>query len=174
MTAAMVASGAHKPQLGGSFRDYATAADSNLVDIDIGASFGGYSVDTARSFYVGEPTEEIVAQYEVVRAAYDAAEAVTRAGVPAEAVHAACADVISAAGFNQSWKVGHGVGLADGHEAPLLQPGNATALEPDMVFTIDPGFFVARNLPLHLEETVRVTETGCERLTSYPLDLVVI
>jgi Xaa-Pro aminopeptidase len=43
-----------------------------------------------------------------------------------------------------------------------------------MVFTIDPGFFVARNLPLHLEETVRVTETGCERLTSYPLDLVVI
>jgi Xaa-Pro dipeptidase len=174
MTAAMVASGAHRPQIGGSFRDYATAADSNLVDIDIGASFGGYAVDTARSFYVGRPTAEIVAQYEVVRAAYDAAEAVTRAGVPAEAVHAACADVISAAGFTQSWKVGHGVGLADGHEAPLLQPGNATPLEPDMVFTIDPGFFVARNLPLHLEETVRVTETGCERLTSYPLDLVVI
>lgn len=174
MTEAMLAHGASRPQLGGAFLDYAGAAPDGLLDVDIGASFGGYSVDTARSFHIGAPSPELLEQFEVVRAAYDAAEAVVRPGVAVEDVHAACADVLAAAGHKQAWKVGHGVGLADGHEAPLLQPGNATPLQPGMAFTIDPGFFVERNRPLHIEETVLVTDAGCERLTAFPFDLVVI
>jgi Xaa-Pro aminopeptidase len=170
----MLARGAHRPLLGGAFRNYATARMPGLVDIDIGASFGGYSVDSARSFHVGAPSAELVEHHAVVKAAYEAAEAVVRAGVPAEAVHTACAEVLASAGLKQSWKVGHGVGLADGHEAPLVQPGNEAPLEAGMAFTIDPGFFVERDLPLHLEETVLVTETGCERLSTFPLELVVV
>lgn len=174
MTEVMLAHGANRPLLGGAFRNYGTAPSDGLVDIDIGASFGGYSVDTARSFHIGAPTSELSEQYAVVRAAYDAAEAVVRDGVPAEDVHAACAKVLTEAGYKQSWKIGHGVGLADGHEAPLVQPGNTNALRSNMAFTIDPGFFVGRDLPLHVEETVLVTDSGCERLTSFSLDLIVI
>ncbi len=64
------------------------------------------------------------------------------------------------AGFEQVWKVGHGVGLADSHEGPLLQMGNTELLEENMVFTIDPGAFLARATPIHIEDTVSSPRRG--------------
>jgi Xaa-Pro aminopeptidase len=43
-----------------------------------------------------------------------------------------------------------------------------------MVFTIDPGFFLSLNEPLHIEETVLVTDDGCERMTRFPLGILVV
>ena len=63
---------------------------------------------------------------------------------------------MSDAGFEQVWKVGHGVGLAESHEQPLLQLGNTDPVEAGMVFTIDPGAFFARATPIHIEDTVVV------------------
>jgi Xaa-Pro dipeptidase len=70
--------------------------------------------------------------------------------------------------------VGHGVGLNDGHEAPLMQTGNKRRLEPGMVFTIDPGVFIARDVPIHIEDTIVVTEDGWESLNTFTHDLVVV
>ena len=100
--------------------------------------------------------------------------AATRAGVTAESVHRACRDAMRAAGYEQVWKVGHGVGLAEAHEAPLLQPGNTTLLEPGVVVTIDPGAFIARDTPIHIEDTVVVTEQGCRALNQFPRDMLVV
>ena len=96
---------------------------------------------------------------------------VVRPGVPAEDVHRACAEVMADAGYEQVWKVGHGVGLAPIHEPPLLQVGYADPLEEGMVFTIDPGAFIARNVPIHIEDTVVVTADGVESLTRFPREL---
>jgi Xaa-Pro dipeptidase len=78
------------------------------------------------------------------------------------------------AGFDQVWKVGHGVGLSESHEPPILQLGNADLIEPGMVFTIDPGAFIARGTPIHIEDTVEVTETGCESLNRFPRDPLIV
>jgi Xaa-Pro aminopeptidase len=176
MYRAMIEAGANQPHVSGSFKRYTGAVirEGAIVDIDIGADCGGYSVDTARNVFVGEPDPGVVKDYELLEEAYAAAAAVVKPGVPASAVHDACADVLSAAGRRQSWKVGHGVGLASGHEAPLLQPGNDIPLRANMVFTIDPGFFLRTDEPLHIEETVLVTEDGCERLTTFPLGMLVV
>src|SRR2546426_7387029 len=40
----------------------------------------------------------------------------------------------------RSHRLGHGLGM-DGHEVPYLVEGNATRLEPGMVFTIEPGIY---------------------------------
>src|SRR3989454_8890532 len=37
-------------------------------------------------------------------------------------------------------RLGHGLGM-DGHEVPYLVEGNATRLEPGMVFNIEPGIY---------------------------------
>jgi Xaa-Pro dipeptidase len=176
MYRAMIEAGATQPHVSGSFKHYRddVLRAGDFLDIDIGADCAGYSVDTARNIFIGEPDAALAADYAVLEQAYEAAAAAVRPGVPVSRIHDACADVLTAAGKRQSWKVGHGVGLADGHEAPLLQPGNDTPLEPNMVFTIDPGFFVRTDEPLHIEETVLVTETGCERLTSFPLGMLVV
>ena len=110
--------------------------------------------------FLGEPTAEAIRLYDTTLRAYDAAMAAVRPGVPAERIHAVCAEVMQEAGYEQVWKVGHGVGLAEIHEFPLLQLGNADPLEAGMVVTIDPGAFIAPNTPIHIEDTVLVTEHG--------------
>jgi Xaa-Pro aminopeptidase len=43
-----------------------------------------------------------------------------------------------------------------------------------MVFTIDPGAFLSRNTPIHIEDTVVVTETGVESMNLFSRDPVVV
>lgn len=174
VVAAMLAAGSGELALSGVFHHLSARpfTPGEVVDVDLfPGSHGGYHADTARNLFLGEPTAQARALYAATHAAYDAAVAVVRPGVPAEAVHRAAAEVMEAAGFRQVWKVGHGVGLAPIHEPPLLQLGNSDPLEEGMVFTIDPGAFLARDVPIHIEDTVLVTADGCEPLNRFPLDL---
>ncbi len=174
---AMVDAGAESMQISGAFT---TLSDrrfeaGDVVDVDLWpGSFGGYRADSARNIFVGEPSVEAVQLYELTRKAYKAAVAVVRPGALAEDVHRACQEAIEGGGRKQVWKVGHGVGLNNGHEAPLLQPGNKRRLEAGMVFTIDPGVFIRRDVPIHIEDTVVVTPTGCENLNGFTHDMVVV
>jgi Xaa-Pro aminopeptidase len=121
--------------------------------------------------FLGDPGEDARRLYDATLRAWEASMATVRPGVQAQEVHRVCAEVMEDAGYAQVWKVGHGVGLAPIHEPPLLQIGNDEPLQAGMVFTIDPGAFLRRDTPVHIEDTVVVTETGCESLTRFPRSL---
>jgi Xaa-Pro aminopeptidase len=174
---AMLEAGSEDLAIVGTFKNLSDRRfePGDIVDVDLWpGSHGGYHADSARNVFVGEPRPEAARLYEVTRRAYDAAVAATRPGVPAEAVHRACAEAMAEGGFEQVWKVGHGVGLAEIHEPPLLQPGNTDELEAGMVFTIDPGAFIARDTPIHIEDTVVVTQSGCESLNRFPHEPIIV
>jgi Xaa-Pro aminopeptidase len=175
--AAMLAEGCETIKLLGIFRAPRPRAfrAGELIDIDFGTAFcGGYTIDSSRNVFFGEPGAELLREWQLVEDAYQAAIAAVRPGVTAGAVHRAGADPIDASGHRQVWKMGHGVGLSDGHEAPWLQAGSETVLEKGMTFTIDPGFFVGRDLPLHIEDTVVVTADGCESLNRWPRSIITV
>lgn len=174
VVAAMLAAGSGELALSGVFHHLSPRpfAAGEVVDLDLfPGSHGGYRADTARNLFLGAPSAEARRLYEATHAAYDAAMAVVRPGLPAEEVHRAAAAAMEAAGYRQVWKIGHGVGLAPIHEPPLLQAGNDELLEEGMVFTIDPGAFLARDVPIHIEDTVLVTADGAEALNRHPRDL---
>jgi Xaa-Pro aminopeptidase len=52
----------------------------------------------------------------------------------------------------------------DGHEWPYMVRGNATKLAPGMAFTDEPGIYIPGELGIRHEDTVAVTESGCENL----------
>src|SRR5438105_7550253 len=124
---------------------------------------------------IGEPTARHREIHELVLAGHDAAVAAVRAGATTGAVDAAARRVIEAGGFGQEFfhRVGHGLGL-EAHENPSLDPGSDTMLEEGMVFTIEPGVYIAGWGGIRIEDDVVVNEGGCRVLTQADRSLRVI
>ena len=136
----------------------------DAVVFDWGGTLDGYHSDITRTVWVGpDPDPEYVAVYGTVLAANRAALAAVRPGVPCEAVDRAARDVIEAAGHGAAFihRTGHGLGL-DIHEEPYLVAGNTLPLAAGMVFSDEPGIYLAGRFGVRVEDTVVCTETGGE------------
>ncbi|CAB1128919.1 aminopeptidase (Met-Xaa and Xaa-Pro, Xaa-Pro-Xaa) [Candidatus Hydrogenisulfobacillus filiaventi] len=147
----------------------------DLVTIDFGARLDGYHSDETVTVGIGAAAaaHPLRPVYEVVRRAQAAGIAAIRPGVPASAVDRAARGVIEEAGYGEAFghSTGHGVGL-EVHEAPwaAAQPPVDYVLEPGMILTVEPGIYLPGRGGVRLEDTLVVTETGCERLTTWDKD----
>jgi Xaa-Pro aminopeptidase len=143
----------------------------DLVTVDFGARWEGYCSDSTRTFWVGGRggQEELARVLAVVRASQEAGLQAVRAGVAASAVDRACREVVEAAGLGELFVhgTGHGVGL-DVHEAPSLSATSEDVLEVGHVVTVEPGVYIGGVGGARIEDTVVVTEDGCEALTQAP------
>lgn len=150
-------------------------ARGDFLLLDFGAAFEGYKADTARMAVIGEPGARHREIHELVLAAHDAAIEAVRPGVTTGDVDAAARRVIEAAGYGDKFfhRVGHGLGL-EGHEDPSVDPGSQTVLEVGMVFTVEPGIYIAGWGGVRIEDDVVVEDGGCRVLTKSDRSLRVI
>jgi hypothetical protein len=95
-----------------------------------------------------------------------------RPGVTCADVDGAVLGYFEANGLLPYWRqhVGHGIGLRN-HEAPFLDVGDHTPVEPGMVFTIEPGLYSSEIGGFRHSDTVAVTTDGIEILIDYPRDI---
>jgi Xaa-Pro aminopeptidase len=145
----------------------------DLVVVDIGAEFGYYSADVTRTFPVsGTFTDRQRAIYDLVLGAQQAAMDAVRPGVTlgelsrlARAyIDAHSGDLCGGASCTRYFIHGlsHSLGM-DVHDVGSM----AGPLRPGMVFTIEPGLYIAdEQLGIRIEDDVLVTETGYERLSA--------
>jgi Xaa-Pro aminopeptidase len=147
----------------------------DAVVVDIGGRLDGYCSDTTRTLVVGEPPPGFQEAYAVLHAAQLAGCAAVGPGVPAEAVDAACREVIAAAGYGEHFihRTGHGIGLEE-HEDPYLVAGNREPLEPGMTFSVEPGIYLPGRFGARIEDIVTCTDEGGRRLNVTSRDLRVV
>lgn len=170
--------------------------DGDLVLIDAGCEYGYYASDVTRTFPInGRFTAEQRAIYEIVLAAHDAAIAAVRPGLSWHSMQATCVKVITEGLVKlgllhgnveelinkQAYlnfymhNSGHWLGL-DVHDAGNYKiQGEWRKLETGMVFTVEPGIYIAANTPhidpkwwnigVRIEDDILVTENGYEILS---------
>lgn len=148
--------------------------EGELVVLDFGAVVDGYCSDMTRTVLVGDPDAGTRELWELVLVAQAAGVAAVRSGVEARDVDRACRDLIEAAGHGEHFThgTGHGVGL-DIHEAPRVGATADATLAAGHVVTVEPGVYLASHGGVRIEDTVLVTDDGCDPLTHFPKTLVV-
>ena len=136
------------------------------VILDLGSKVDGYCSDMTRTWVCGSPDSKVTEIYKTVREAQLAAQDKIRDGIDSVSVDSAARDLITDAGYGNSFGhgLGHGVGLAV-HEKPGLRKVDPTVLAENMVVTVEPGIYLPGFGGVRLENMVRVTKTGCELLT---------
>jgi Xaa-Pro aminopeptidase len=172
--------------------------ENDLVLIDAGAEADLYTADVTRTFPAsGRFTSAQRAAYSLVLSAADHAIASARPGATLDALHEGAVRVLTGgmvklgllsgevdqlvkdASYRRYYmhRTSHWLGL-DVHDAGDYRDpdGGPRRLEPGMVFTVEPGLYVApdddkapaelRGLGIRIEDDILVTEAGHENLTA--------
>jgi Xaa-Pro dipeptidase len=132
----------------------------------------GYNAELERALIVGPPTDEMRRLFDHAVAAQQVAFAALRPGVTCADVDGAVMRYFEEHDLLSNWRqhTGHAIGLRN-HEAPFLDLGDTTTIEPGMVFTIEPGTYDPEIGGFRHSDTVVVTPDGIDVLTSYPIDI---
>jgi Xaa-Pro aminopeptidase len=147
----------------------------DAIVLDIGGTRDGYSSDTSRTAFVGQPPAEFAALYEVLRHAQSAACDAVRPGVPAADIDRVARDMITEAGYGDAFlhRTGHGIGM-ETHEEPYVVSSNAEPLVAGNAFSVEPGIYVRDTWGARIEDIVVCTESGGERLNTTSTQLYLV
>lgn len=139
---------------------------NDIVLIDAGCVFDGYCSDLTRTFFLGKINGLQQEIYTLVDTARKAAISDIRPGKTAAEIDASARGVIAAAGYADSFihSTGHGIGRQV-HEEPRVSASDKTVLRPGMAVTVEPGVYLPAQFGVRIEDTVLVTNNGCEVLT---------
>jgi Xaa-Pro aminopeptidase len=139
---------------------------------ETGAPVWGYNAELERTLVIGEPTQRVTVLFERMLGARRAAFHALRPGVTCADVDRAVMRYFEEHDLLPYWRqhTGHAIGLRN-HEAPFLDVGDRTPVEPGMVFTIEPGVYDPEIGGFRHSDTVAVTDDGIDVLTDYPTDL---
>jgi Xaa-Pro dipeptidase len=144
----------------------------DVLVTEASAPIWGYNAELERALIIGPPTDEMRRLFDHTVAAQQVAFEALRPGVTCADVDRAVLGYFEANGLLPYWRqhVGHGIGLRN-HEAPFLDVGDHTPVEPGMVFTIEPGLYDSAIGGFRHSDTVVVTPDGIDVLTDYPRDI---
>jgi len=136
------------------------------VLIDMGARINGYCSDFSRTIFLGEPNKTFRDIYDVVLEAQTTAIEKIKSNMDASQADYFARSVIEQAGYGDCFGhgLGHGVGLAV-HESPTINPSSSDSLADGMVFTIEPGIYLAGQGGVRIEDLI-VLENGKVKVLS--------
>jgi len=143
---------------------------SEVVVVDVGAEYSGYSADVTRTYPVsGKFSTRQREIYQIVLDAQKAAIAKIKPGVRISDIHEAAMSYIRSKGYDKYFIHGtsHHIGLEVHDVGDTSRP-----LEPNMVITVEPGIYIPEEqLGIRIEDDVQVTATGSRVLSAFPKEL---
>ena len=143
--------------------------------IEIAGIHKRYHCPMSRTFVIGKAEQKVydAAQYTIE--GLEAALATVKPGNLCEDVEAAWRETVKKYGIEKESRIGYSTGLNYppdwGEHTASLRPGDKTVLQPNMVFHCIPGVYYP-DFGISISQCFRVTENGCERMSSFPFELI--
>ncbi|NRX94292.1 M24 family metallopeptidase [Clostridium beijerinckii] len=130
------------------------------IMIDFGIQYKNYQSDMTRMCFIGEPEHKIKEIYDIVLKAQLSGLNAINAGVIASDVDKAAREVIDKNGYGQYFNhgLGHGLGIGDGCELPILNSTSKTILKEHMMMSCEPGIYVPNIGGVRIEDDVVIID----------------
>lgn len=152
----------------------------DIVLLDLGAKLNDYCSDMTRTVFMGKATSKQKKIYHTVLEAQQKAieqlnnETMKQSlkGIRASKIDSIARSYIISKGYPpMPHSLGHGVGKKV-HEAPKLSPKSKKYLRENMVFSVEPGIYIAELGGIRIEDLVVLEKTGPRLLTNSPKHLI--
>jgi len=139
----------------------------DMIFMDMGIVYEGYSTDVCRVLSVGPPTQPQEQLMELALEMEESAIQSTRAGVRICDLQDISYQIAKKAGYEDCYfpkGFGHGIGIAMA-ERPVLFDGNEEALQTGMVFALEPMIVIEGVGTFCFEDMILVKDAGAESLS---------
>ncbi|QKR00010.1 aminopeptidase P family protein [Metallosphaera tengchongensis] len=145
----------------------------DIIIVDFGVKYRGYSTDTTRVLSLGSPSKEVMEIWSIVDEAVNLAEKV-QFGLSGREIDNIPRKLIEEKGYGKYFihRTGHGIGI-DVHEDPYISSDNLEVVERGSTFTIEPGIYIPGRFGIRLEDMVIMNEK-INRMNSLSRELYVI
>lgn len=141
------------------------ARPADVVHVDFGGSFSGYLTDISRGAVFGPPSDDQKRWYGYMWDGVNAIIEAVKPGVTVKELYRVYQQSFSKHKLPTNRAlVGHSLGLVV-HEYPIFNAVTDQALEPDMIVSVELAENANDHERFHVEDLVRVTETGHEILS---------
>lgn len=154
------------------YASQARISDNGPVVIHLGASYRGYTSKMCRTVFLGQPKEETLRVYEVLKLAQRAAAEALRPGVSCGEIYEAAAQCVREHGLERGWRmeqIGYGVGIRQSEFYPIIAKGSSVILKENMVVDLLlPTLFLPGVGGPRITDVIVVGKEGPEYLTEYP------
>lgn len=145
----------------------------DIIQFDIGCKVNGYCSDFSRVVFVEEMKEEYKTVYDFVLGEQKRLEAALKDEANIKTVIKDRETEYRLKNYAIMHAFGHGVGL-NIHEAPILRSTIDCTLKENSVIAVEPGVYLPGKYGIRIEDTYRVTKTGCQNLTTSDKDYTII
>lgn len=149
----------------------------DTVLIDFGCKIGGYCSDCTRTFLFGDDKkhEEFKSLYEKVLSAHMLVKEKFCAGMTGKQGDAIARDYLKKYGLDKYFthSLGHSLGV-NIHEKPTLSPNDDSIFYDGMVFSDEPGIYIAGKLGIRIEDTVTLKNGKVLSLTDSDKQLIIL
>ena len=150
-----------------------TAGD--FAFFDVGVNLAGYKSDIGRLVSFGEPSDTLQSLFDASKAGQQTAIDMMLPGAVARDIFNAAVEAVRQVGIPtyERQHVGHGIGV-EYYDLPVLTPNEETPLEANMTFEVETPYYRLGVGGAFIEDTVLVTDSGPQILTTLSRDLQII
>ena len=147
----------------------------DLIRLDVGCVYKGYTADLSRTFAVGKIHPRAKKTYKVLLEAFDQHIDDFELGAPASKINIAIVDYVKKNLDEEYFRgnVGHGVGV-ELYDKPILGAEDHTPLEAGMTMSYEVPYHISGLGGLNIEDSVLMTKKGKQIVSKYDREIIVV